>query len=87
MNGKEICEELRMRRGTRLTAGTIYPALKELRKKGLVRMERVGRTTKYTLSENGKEGLEKACRYFCTAFGEIFQEYTKSKTAHTLGVP
>jgi DNA-binding PadR family transcriptional regulator len=78
LNGQEICEELRRRRGTKPTAGTIYPALRELRKKGLVKMERMGRTTTYTLSDDGKEGLEKACRYFCGAFGEIFQECTKT---------
>ena len=75
MNGQEISEELRKRRGTKPTAGTIYPALKGLRKKGLVEMERKGRTTMYTLSEDGREGLEIACKYFCSAFGEIFKEY------------
>ena len=75
MNGKEISEELEKRRGTKPTPGTIYPALKNLRIKGLVEMERKGRATIYTLSETGREGLEKACRYFCAAFGEIFQEY------------
>jgi len=75
MNGQEISEDLKKRRGTKPTAGTIYPALKELRTRGLVEMERKGRTTIYTLSANGREGLEKACRYFCSAFGEIFQEY------------
>ncbi len=78
MNGQEISEELRKRRGTKPTAGTIYPALKELRTRGLLEMEKKGRTTIYTLSENGREGLEKACRYFCSAFGEIFQEYSKT---------
>jgi PadR family transcriptional regulator PadR len=75
LNGQEISEELGKRRGTKPTAGTIYPALKELRTKGLVIMERKGRTTIYRLSENGSKGLEEACRYFCSAFGDIFQEY------------
>ncbi len=75
MNGQEISRELGKRRGTKPTPGTIYPALKDLRIKGLVKMERKGRTTIYTLTENGREGLERACKYFCNAFGEIFQEY------------
>jgi DNA-binding PadR family transcriptional regulator len=75
MNGQEIAEELRKRRGSKPTPGTIYPALKELRKKKLVDMERKGRSTIYTLTEEGREGLENACRYFCSAFGEIFKEY------------
>ena len=78
MNGQEISEELRKKRGTKPTAGTIYPALKELRTKGLVEMERKGRATVYSLSDDGFKGLEKACRYFCNAFGEIFQEYNKT---------
>ena len=75
MNGQEISKELGKRMGSKPTPGTIYPALKDLRIKGSVDMERKGRTTTYTLTDNGREGLEKACRYFCNAFGEIFEEY------------
>ena len=57
MNGQEISEELRKRRGTKPTAGTIYPALKELRTKGVLEMEKKGRTTIYSLSEDGREDL------------------------------
>jgi PadR family transcriptional regulator PadR len=78
LNGQEICEELRKRRGTKPTAGTIYPALKELTKKRLVKMERKGRTTIYHLSEKGKGELATACQYFCNAYGEIFREYEQS---------
>jgi DNA-binding PadR family transcriptional regulator len=79
MNGQEISEELRKRRGTKPTAGTIYPALKELRAKRLIEMERHGRATVYSLSKEGKKGLEQACEYFCSAFGEIFQESREQK--------
>jgi DNA-binding PadR family transcriptional regulator len=79
MHGQEISEKLGKRRGTRPTPGTIYPALKELRSKGLVEMERKGRTTIYTLTETGQEGLMEAWRYFCSAFGEIFQEYRDAR--------
>ncbi len=79
MNGQEISEELGKRRGTKPTAGTIYPALKELRKKGLLEMERKGRTTTYTLTMSGREEMEKACRYFCSAFGEIVHEHEEKQ--------
>ena len=81
MNGQEIAEELGKRRGTKPTPGTIYPALKELRKKKLVEIEKKGRETIYTLSEEGRKGFEEACRYFCSAFGEIFQEYEDNKSS------
>jgi DNA-binding PadR family transcriptional regulator len=79
MNGQELSEELGKRRGTKPTPGTIYPALKELRSKELVEMERKGRTTVYTLKETGRQGLMEACEYFCNSFGEIFQEYSSKK--------
>lgn len=77
MNGQEIAQELGKRRGTRPTPGTLYPALKELRAKGLLSMERQGRATEYRLSEKGEGGLKEACAYFCNCFGDIFQERGK----------
>ena len=74
-NGQELSEALGKRRGTNPTPGTIYPALKELRTRKMVEMEKKGRTIIYTLSDEGKEDLDKACKYFCNAFGEIFEEY------------
>ncbi|MCW3981128.1 MAG: PadR family transcriptional regulator [Candidatus Bathyarchaeota archaeon] len=79
MNGQEISEELKKRRGAKPTAGTIYPALKELRTKSLVEVEKQGRETIYTLTESGKKELEKACTYFCSAFGEIFEDHAEKQ--------
>jgi len=76
MNGQEIARELEIRRGTKPTPGTIYPALKELRKKRLVKMKRRGRETIYSLTEDGREGFQKACKYFCSVFGELFKEHS-----------
>jgi DNA-binding PadR family transcriptional regulator len=76
MNGQEIAKEIEKMRGNKPSPGTIYPALKELRKKKLVEMVRKGRNTTYTLSDKGVKGLKKACEYFCKAFGEIFKEYS-----------
>ncbi len=75
MSGQEIANELAKRRGTKPTAGTIYPALKELKTKGLVKVRKKGRTTVYTLTEDGRAGAKEACNYFCSAFEEIFREH------------
>jgi DNA-binding PadR family transcriptional regulator len=82
MNGQELSNELGKRRGSKPTPGTIYPALKELREKGLVTMERKGRATIYTLTAEGDQGLDQACRYFCNAFGDIFQAFSEKKTSN-----
>jgi PadR family transcriptional regulator PadR len=83
MSGQDIANELARRRGTKPTAGTIYPALKELKAKGLVEVRKKGRTTIYTLTEDGREGAKEACNYFCSAFGEIFREHSEVGSRQT----
>jgi len=75
MHGQEIAKEIAERRGAKPTPGTIYPALKDLTKKGLIKREQQGKTIVYKLTDNGRNGIEKACTYFCRAFGEIFKQY------------
>ncbi|MBE0511618.1 PadR family transcriptional regulator [Candidatus Bathyarchaeota archaeon] len=77
MYGQELAEEIGKRRGTKPNPGTIYPALKELKKRGLIKSKKEGRVTNYHITEEGRKGIQKACEYFCKAFGEIFQERMK----------
>lgn len=75
MYGQEIAKEIEKRRGERPNPGTIYPALKDLQRRGLIQPKRKGRKVFYSLTEKGRRGVEKACICFCKAFGEIFEEY------------
>jgi DNA-binding PadR family transcriptional regulator len=75
MYGQEIANEIRKRKGSKPNPGTIYPALKDLEERGLVKSSVKGRKITYHLTEKGERGMRNACRYFCRAFGEIFQEY------------
>ncbi len=74
MYGQELAKEIGKRRGTTPNPGTIYPALKELQKRGLIKSKKEGRVTNYYITEKGNKGISTACEYFCKAFGEIFQE-------------
>lgn len=65
MNGAEISREFEKRRGTKPSPGTIYPALKELRKNGLVIVDD---NKTYALTESGKLELKSACKFFCKIF-------------------
>jgi len=76
MYGQELAGELEKRRGTRPNPGTLYPALRELEKNGLVESRIDGKKRVYRLTEEGREGTLKACQYFCRAYGEIFQEFS-----------
>ncbi len=75
MHGQKIATEIARRRGTKPTPGTIYPALKDLNERGLIKGEKQGKKVIYSLTDEGREGIEEACEYFCKAFGEIFEEY------------
>jgi len=68
MNGAGIGRELEKRRGTKPSPGTIYPALKELKNKGLINVDD---NKNYSLTPNGEKELKVACKYFCNIFYDV----------------
>jgi PadR family transcriptional regulator PadR len=77
MHGKEISEYLYQRRGIKPSPGTLYPALKELKNRGLIKGEKKGKLIVYSLTDEGSTGVKAACKYFCHCFGEILEENSK----------
>ena len=80
MYGQEIAAEIGKRRGDKPNPGTIYPALKELATRGLIKGHAEGRNIVYSITEDGRTSFSKALDYFQRAFGEIFQS-TAGKTS------
>ncbi len=72
MHGEELASEIAKRRGEKPKAGTIYPALKELRLKGLIKGKRKGKIIMYSLTQTGRKSVKLSVAYFCRSFGEIF---------------
>jgi PadR family transcriptional regulator, regulatory protein PadR len=68
MTGAEIAKELGNRKGSTPSPGTIYPALKELKDKGLISSDK-GKS--YSLTKKGKNELRKACSVFCRIFYDM----------------
>lgn len=66
--GEDLAKRIGARRGSMLTPGTIYPAMKNLKKKGLVKMEQFGRRKVYQLTPNGKS----QARLFYDLFAKYF---------------
>ena len=66
--GAELAEELAKRKGSKPSPGTIYPALKELKSKGIIT---ANKQKVYTLTKKGKTELEHGLRMFCTAFSDF----------------
>ena len=73
MHGEQIAEEIGKRRGEKPKSGTIYPALKDLKSKGLIKGKKEGKIIIYTLTPDGKKTMKFATEYFCRAFGDIFE--------------
>ena len=80
MYGQELTNEIGKRKGTKPNPGTIYPALKELKKRKLVESTKKGRIITYQITEKGRNGFQLASDYFFKAFGEIFQEQKKARS-------
>ncbi len=68
MNGAEITKELEQRRGTKPSPGTIYPALKELKEKGLITADK---DKVYSLTKAGEKELNSACGIFTKMFHDM----------------
>ena len=79
MYGQELALEIAKRRGEKPNPGTIYPALKDLHKRGLVHIRSEGRKTVYELTKQGELGITEATYYFTRVFGEIVQSSNDSK--------
>ena len=68
MNGAKIAKELEKRKGSKPSPGTVYPALKELREKGLIVADK---NKIYSLTKKGKKELKSACASFCGMFYDM----------------
>jgi len=77
MHGDEIAEEIGKRRGEKPKAGTIYPALKDLKEKGFIKGTKQGKLVVYSLTPSGRTGVKAAKIYFCRAFADVFKNHMK----------
>ena len=78
MSGEEIREEIKKRKGSRPSPGTIYPVLKELKKgKFIKELPNTGKVKKYKLTKKGKRELEVATRKFCLIFYDMKDEFER----------
>lgn len=66
--GYDLAKSIGKRKGVVLTPGTIYPALKTLKKHKLVRFRRTGRKKRYFLTDSGKDELRLLYKDFSRYF-------------------
>jgi DNA-binding PadR family transcriptional regulator len=66
--GDELSKAIGKRKNSTLTPGTIYPALKRLRRKKLIAYRRQGRKKVYSLTDIGKKEIDNLYSLFSTYF-------------------
>ena len=71
MSGDELAKTVGERKGSVLAAGTIYPALKRLRKQKLIKYNRKGRKKMYCLTDAGKYEIAALYNVFGTFFSGL----------------
>ncbi len=72
--GDDLAQVIGLKKGSKLTPGTIYPALKYLRKKKLIQHKKIGRKKLYNLTENGQKEYEIFKKNFMKVFKEILKK-------------
>ena len=75
--GDDLAVIIGNRKKGKLTPGTIYPALKILRKKKLVKHIKTGRKKIYTITENGVNEYKKVRENFFFMFGDLIKKSKK----------
>lgn len=74
MCGEELAIEIEKRRGDKPKPGTLYPALKDLSDRGLIKGSKSGKSITYSLTAEGKVAVKEARAYFVRSFGEILAQ-------------
>jgi len=78
MSGDAIRDELEKRKGCRPSAGTVYPVLKELKSKGLIKeVKDGGKEKKYTITDAGEKEMKIAVRKFIALFSDLKDEFDR----------
>lgn len=78
MSGQEIRQEIKKRKGSKPSPGTIYPVLKTLSESGFIQeVKSRSKEKKYRITKKGKNELKAATRKFCTIFYDMKDEFQK----------
>ena len=78
MSGEDIGQEIKKRKGTKPSPGTIYPVLKALNKNGFIEeIKSSGKTKKYKLTKKGRKELAAATKKFCEIFYDMKDDFQR----------
>ena len=76
MSGEEISQEIKKRKGSKPSPGTVYPVLKSLSKSGFIEeVKNSSKMKKYRITKTGKKELKLATKNFCQIFYDMKEEF------------
>lgn len=76
MSGEDISEELKKRKGTKPSPGTIYPVLKALSQNGFIEeVKSSGKMKMYRITKKGQKELDIATHKFCELFYDMKEDF------------
>lgn len=73
LRGAQLSERMRWRRGDALSPGTLYPALRALEARRLVRKHRAGRDTAYEITRPGRRELDCAAGFLRVVVRDVVE--------------
>ena len=75
MSGEDIRQEIKKRKGSKPSPGTVYPVLKALNQSGFIEeIKNSGKIKKYRLTKKGRKELAVATKKFCEIFYDMKDE-------------
>ena len=76
MSGEDIRKEIKKRKGSKPSPGTIYPVLKALNESGFIEeVKDKGKEKKYRLTKKGQKEIKIATKKFCEIFYDMKDEF------------
>ncbi len=77
-HGYDLMKKLTKIKKKEITQGALYPALRKLEEKGLIKVKKEASRGKkiYAITEEGRIQMDKACRGFCEIFSGIYKDFT-----------
>jgi len=78
-HGYALMKALNEVKNTKVTQGTLYPALQRLEELGLVKRKQVGRKYVWKMTPSGKRTMLRSCEDFCRTFHGIIRDFVCEK--------
>lgn len=78
-HGYDLMKQLNDLKNTKITQGTLYPALQRLEELSLIKRKKSKRTIVYSITAKGLKTMNNSCADFCRTFGGIIHDFLCNK--------